>query len=159
MKTICADFSDCLSTSTRACTAGLRPKPTCSNIFASAHLRFKVFASDGDLACGDVNHDCFPYSFNAQRLFTKRISSTLLHGTSSRRGLANTNERTCAREIATLMRLRLNRKSTPRGISGNGLLPQALTSPLRLPIRSQDVYPSPQERTQVASEVSDPSGF
>ena len=45
MKTICADFSDCLSTSTRACTAGLRPKPTCSNIFASAHLRFTRWCS------------------------------------------------------------------------------------------------------------------
>jgi hypothetical protein len=29
-----------ISTSTRACTVGLRPKPTCRNIFKSAHLRF-----------------------------------------------------------------------------------------------------------------------
>ena len=29
-----------LFTSTRGCTASLRPKPTCNNIFASARLRF-----------------------------------------------------------------------------------------------------------------------
>ena len=29
-----------ISTHTRACTAGRQPKPTCSNISASAHLRF-----------------------------------------------------------------------------------------------------------------------
>src|SRR5258706_6797654 len=58
-----------------------------------------------------------PYSFNAQRLFTSLIWSTLGQGISNRRGLAKTSESTWAREIATLMRFRLKRKSIPLGIS------------------------------------------
>ena len=34
-----------LSTFTRGCTAGRQPKPTCRNIFASAHLRFTRWCS------------------------------------------------------------------------------------------------------------------
>src|SRR5690606_21467861 len=64
----------------------------------------------------------FPLSFclntgRAQSVFTSRICSTVSHFASCRRGAPKTSASPLARETATLIRLRENRKSMPRGVS------------------------------------------
>src|SRR5690606_34452108 len=60
--------------------------------------------------------DC-PCSPTQHNVFTSATCSTVLHFTSSSRGLATSTERQRAREIATFRRLRLKRNSMCRGIS------------------------------------------
>ena len=58
-----------------------------------------------------------PATGSAQRVLTRRTSSTVAQRASSRRGEAKTSASAFARETATLMRLSENRKSMPRGTS------------------------------------------
>lgn len=50
-------------------------------------------------------------------MFTSAVSSTVRHGVSRRKGLANTIAATCARETATLMRFIEKRNAMLRGSS------------------------------------------
>ena len=58
-----------------------------------------------------------PATGSAQRVLTRRTSSTVAQRASSRRGEAKTRASALARETATLMRLSENRKPMPRGTS------------------------------------------
>src|SRR5258707_10237707 len=88
---------------TRACTVGLRPKPTCSNIFVSARRRFTKWCSrlnaqaslqdsrafPAASKCSLIRKTCRPY------VDTEFIrSKSLRRGTSGRRtGFSSTSER------------------------------------------------------------------
>jgi hypothetical protein len=87
-----------------------------------------VVAVAGDPAARRGNHrgavkakageDCeAPHAWTWHSVFTKRSSFAVAQATSSSLGLASTTARQRARETATFSRSRLNRKSTPRGMS------------------------------------------